>query len=92
GVVMPNAEEGEVSAQEMADLIGTIEGYGITTVFAEPQFNTDVLTAIQAETGVAIGELLTDSFAGRVGSYVDLMRFDRDSIVGALASGSAASR
>ncbi|MGN6031355.1 MAG: metal ABC transporter substrate-binding protein, partial [Thermomicrobiales bacterium] len=25
GVVMPNAEEGEVSAQEMADLIGTIE-------------------------------------------------------------------
>ncbi|HWK80852.1 MAG TPA: metal ABC transporter substrate-binding protein [Thermomicrobiales bacterium] len=84
GVVMPNTEEGEVSAQEMADLIGAIEEHGITTVFAEPQFNTDVLSAIQDEAGVEIGELLTDSFAGRVGSYLDLMRFDRDSIVAAL--------
>ncbi|MGC4108386.1 MAG: metal ABC transporter substrate-binding protein [Thermomicrobiales bacterium] len=84
GIVMPNAEEGEVSAQEMAELIGTIEEYTITTVFAEPQFNTDVLSVIQDEAGVQIGELLTDSFAGRVDSYLALMRFNRDSIVGAL--------
>ncbi|MGC4192753.1 MAG: metal ABC transporter substrate-binding protein [Thermomicrobiales bacterium] len=84
GVVMPNAEEGEVSAREMADLIETIEKYDITIVFAEPQFNTDVLSTIQAEQGVAIGELLTDSFAGRVDSYLELMRFDRESIVNAL--------
>ncbi|MCC6705105.1 MAG: hypothetical protein IT334_09515 [Thermomicrobiales bacterium] len=53
----------------------------VAVVFAEPQFTVDLLEVVVAETGIAIGELLTDSFAGRVDSYLQLMRFNRDSLV-----------
>lgn len=91
GIVMQGAEAGEVSARSLVDLMNTIETYDITTIFAEPQFNTDVLSVIQDEMDIRIGELLTDSFAGRVSSYLDLMRFNRESIVKALAGTSTGS-
>jgi ABC-type Zn2+ transport system substrate-binding protein/surface adhesin len=54
-------------------------------VFAEPQFNTDILDIFVQESDVVIAELLTDAFADRVDTYVELMRFNRDSLVAHLA-------
>lgn len=85
GVVLKNPAS-EVSAQEMVELIEIIDERDIPVIFAEPQFNTDVLEVIVAETGITIGELLTDAFADRVTTFVELMRFNRDSLVSNLAS------
>lgn len=80
GVVLKNPES-EVSARELAELQSIIEDNDVPVIFAEPQFNTEVLDVLVSETGIEVGELLTDAFAGRVTSYVDLMRFNRDSLV-----------
>lgn len=84
GVVLKNPD-GEVSARELAELQDVIEEHDVPVVFAEPQFNTDVLDVLVADTGIAVGELLTDAFADRVTTYVDLMRYNRDSLVSHLA-------
>lgn len=85
GVVLKNPAS-EVSPQEMVELIEIIDERDIQVIFAEPQFNTDVLDVIVAETGITIGELLTDAFADRVITYVELMRFNRDSLVSNLGN------
>lgn len=80
GVVLNNAEA-ELSAQEVIDLQRVIDESGVRVIFAEPQFNPEVLSLFVAENDVVIGELLTDAFVGRVTTYLDLMRFNRDSLV-----------
>lgn len=80
GVVLQNPQA-EISAQEVVELQGIIEEYAVPVIFAEPQFNTEVLEVFVAENGVEIGTLLTDAFAGEVDSYVELMQYNRDSLV-----------
>ncbi len=85
GIVLPNPNT-EVSAGELAELQETIEETGINVVFAEPQFNTDVLSVLVEENGVVIAELMTDTFTDDVTTYLDLMRFNRDSLVAHLGA------
>jgi zinc/manganese transport system substrate-binding protein/manganese/iron transport system substrate-binding protein len=85
GVVIHNPEV-EVSAQEVVALQGIIDEHDVHVIFAEPQFNTDVLDIFVDANDVEIGELLSDSFGDRVDSYVDLMRYNRDSLVHHLAN------
>jgi len=80
GVVLQNPEAG-ISAQEVVELQGIIADYNVPVIFAEPQFNTEILDIFVQESGVEIGELLTDAFADRVDTYVALMRYNRDSLV-----------
>lgn len=79
GIVLPNPE-GEPSAGEIARLIATIEAEGIDVIFAEPQFDTDPLDAVVAETGIEIGLLMTDTFTEDVDSYMGLLRFNLESL------------
>jgi zinc/manganese transport system substrate-binding protein/manganese/iron transport system substrate-binding protein len=85
GIVLPNPE-GEPSAGQIAELIGTIEAEGIDVIFAEPQFDTDPLDVVVAETGIQIGLLMTDTFSEDVDSYLDLLRFNLHSLQAHLAS------
>ncbi len=80
GVVIHNPEV-EISAQEVVELQGIIAEHDIPAIFAEPQFNTEILETIIDGEDVAIGTLLTDTFTEDITTYVDLMRFNRDSIV-----------
>ncbi len=80
GVVLQNPDA-EISAQEVVDLLDIIAEYDVPVIFAEPQFDTEILDIFVQESGVEIGELLTDAFAGRVTSYVGLMRYNRDSLL-----------
>jgi ABC-type Zn uptake system ZnuABC Zn-binding protein ZnuA len=75
GVVLRNPE-GEPSAREIVQLKQIIEERNITVLFTEPQFPTDIVVALANETGTAVAELLTDTFAGLVGSYIELMEFN----------------
>jgi ABC-type Zn uptake system ZnuABC Zn-binding protein ZnuA len=76
----------EPSAQEIAEVHQTIETAGVNVVFKEPQFSALVLDRIAEDRGIVVAELLTDSFAGRVETYVDLMRFNLASLVTHLGS------
>lgn len=80
GVVLQNPEA-EISAREVVELQDVISEHDVPVIFAEPQFNQEILDVFVRESGVEIGELLSDAFAGRVGTYVELMRFNRDSLV-----------
>ena len=80
GVVLENPD-GEASAQDITNLLGVIEEHGIDVVFAEPQFDTSVLSLLEQDGDVRIATLLTDSFAKGVDTYIGLMEFNRDQIV-----------
>ncbi|HWV22771.1 MAG TPA: metal ABC transporter substrate-binding protein [Thermomicrobiales bacterium] len=84
GVVVRNPES-DISAQEVVELQEAIEEHSVPVIFAEPQFNTDILDVIVEGDDVQIGVLLTDAFAGEVDSYVEMMRFNRDSLMQYLA-------
>lgn len=84
GVVIQNPEA-DISAQEVVELQRVIEEHNVPVIFAEPQFNTDILDIIVEDDNVHVGTLLTDSFSGEVDSYIDLMRFNRDSLMAYLA-------
>lgn len=84
GVVIQNPEN-DISAQEIVELQHAVEEHDVPVIFAEPQFNTEILDVIIESDDVAVGTLLTDAFAGEVESYVDLMRFNRDSLIEYLA-------
>lgn len=79
GIVLPNPEA-EPSARGMAEIIETIEAENIDVIFAEPQFDAGLLESLAAETGVEIGLLMTDTFSGEVDSYLELMRFNLESL------------
>lgn len=86
GVVIDDPGE-DPSANEIAELIETIEREQVPAVFKEPQFSAAILDAVAAETGVTIAELITDAFADRVASYEELLRFNLESITTNLAPG-----
>lgn len=84
GIVLENPNA-EVSAQEMVHLLEVVENHGVNVVFSEPQFNVSVLELLEQEGDIEIVTLLTDSFTDDVETYIDLMRFNRDQLVEALA-------
>ena len=84
GVVLPNLD-GEPAAQDIVDLLSIIDQSGVGVVFAEPQFGDDVLSLFEAESQLVVGMLMSDSFTNDVSTYVELMRFNRDSLVAHLS-------
>lgn len=84
GIVLENPDA-EVSAQEMVHLLETMEEHDTRVIFAEPQFSTSVLDVLMDEADIEIVTLLTDSFTEDAATYIDLMRFNRDQLVSALA-------
>ena len=86
GAVIPSTTtEVEPTAQELSELIETIEHTGATAVFAENTQSNRLAQRVAEETGVKlIGELYTGSLGqpgGEAGTYPDLMRFNTTVIV-----------
>jgi ABC-type Zn2+ transport system substrate-binding protein/surface adhesin len=50
-------------------------------VFAEPEFNPQLLDTVAKEANVQVKQLLSDAYSGNVHSYVDLIRFDAQQLV-----------
>lgn len=80
GVVLKSPSD-EPSARDLAELIAAIEAEDVPVIFTEPQFDRAVVDTIAEEAGVHVGEILTDTFALGVETYLGLMRFNRDSLV-----------
>jgi manganese/iron transport system substrate-binding protein len=71
----------EPSARELADLVDQIRAQDVPTVFAEPQFNPQLLETVAEDAGVTVKTLLSGAFTADVHSYVELMRFDAQQLV-----------
>jgi manganese/iron transport system substrate-binding protein len=71
----------EPSARELADLVDQIRAQDMPTVFAEPQFNPQLLQTVAKDAGVTVKTLLSGAFTADVHSYVELMRFDAQQLV-----------
>lgn len=88
GAVMPVTTEAEPTAQELAELIETIEHENAPAVFAEKSHSARMAQRIAEETGAKlIGGLYTGSLGepgSEAGTYLDLMRYDVEIIVEAL--------
>ena len=67
GVVIPGGSTlGDPSSQELAELVSTIEAYGVTAIFTDSAASSVLAEAVAGEVGhtVEIVELYTDSLGG----------------------------
>jgi manganese/iron transport system substrate-binding protein len=74
------------SAGQVAELVARIRQGGVKAIFAEAQFNPDIVDTIAAETGAAVvSDLYTDSVGDPPqDTYEGLMRWNVDRVVDAL--------
>ena len=88
GAVFPVTTESEPTAQDLANLIETIEREGAPAVFTEKSHSERLARRIAGGTGAKhVGGLYTGSLGapgGEAGTYLDLMRYNVETIVGAL--------
>ena len=88
GAIMPVTTEVEPTAQDLAELVETIEHSGAHAVFAEKSQTDRLAQQIANETGAQlIGGLYTGSLGaegGEAGNYIDFMRYNVSTIVEAL--------
>lgn len=80
GIVLENPDA-EISAQELVHLLDVVDQSGVNVVFSEPQLKVTELDLLAEQGDVEIAVLLTDSFAGEVKSYIEMMQFNRDQLV-----------
>ena len=88
GAILPITTEIDPSAQDLAALVETIEHEGARVVFAENIQADRLAKRIAEETGARlVGGLYTGSLGepgGEAGTYIDLMRYNVQTIVEAL--------
>jgi zinc/manganese transport system substrate-binding protein/manganese/iron transport system substrate-binding protein len=80
GVVLKSPGR-EPSAQEIAALVTEMKQHQIPSVYAEPQFNARILELAARDAGVQVRRLYSDAFDSQVTSYLELMRFNVNSLV-----------
>ncbi len=80
GVVMPDAGM-DPSARAFAELEQVIVDNEVDVIFVEPQFSAGSIDGLVEQYDLATAMLLTDTFDADVDTYLELMRFNRDSLV-----------
>lgn len=81
GYVINDGMESQGSAADLAALSDAIMASGVPALFREPQFNAKALELLAEEYGIHVGVLLTDTFTEDVTTYLELMRFNMNSLV-----------
>ena len=88
GAIFPVSTDAEPTAQELGEIIETIEREGVPAVFTERSHSERLARRVTEETGATlIGGLYTGSLGDRggdAGTYIDLMRHNTTTIVEAL--------
>ena len=85
--VLPASPSQQASAAAVAEIIEIVDEHGVGAVYREPQFAADALEAIAEEAGVDVLVLYSGAFTEEVNTYVDLMRFNAQSLVEGLGGG-----
>ena len=89
GTVIPSVGTGETpTAKQLSDLTAAIRASGAKAIFVETGENPKLAEQIAAETGITVVDDLLDHSltdpGGVAPTYIDMMRFDTQQIVGAL--------
>ena len=71
---------GEASPGAITSMLEQIREEGIPAVFAEPQFGSQVIGQAAQDAGVSVGTIYSDILDDRVGAYIDMMRFNANSL------------
>lgn len=85
GYVLNDGMGSQGSAADLAAFSDVIATSGVPALFREPQFNAKALELLADESGIRVGVLLTDTFTEDVATYLDLIRFNMNSLVQNLA-------
>lgn len=85
GFVTPNPST-EPSVKDRIRLSDTIRNLRVPAVFVEPQLaeRSPTLREVAAEAGIRVCPIYSDAFDDRVHTYIDLMRFNAQSLKGCL--------
>lgn len=81
GSVLSASGEGETSAANLVELHRLIDEWDVPAVFREPQLSSTILDSLARDKGIEVGVLMTDAFTPEVQTYLDLVRFNVDSLV-----------
>lgn len=86
GFATPNPAV-EASLADRRKLTETVRNLGVPAVFLEPNLaaRSSTLTEVAKENGIEICPIYGDTFDGEVDSYVEMMRFNADSLRECLA-------
>jgi ABC-type Zn uptake system ZnuABC Zn-binding protein ZnuA len=87
GAVYPVSPSSEPSAWDIAALEDTIRQYGVPAIFTESTVSPKLADQVAQDMGVKVVSLYTGSLGGPgsgAESYIDMMRYDVQAIVGAL--------
>ena len=74
------SDASQVSPSPVVEILEKVREQGLTAVFAEPQFNSDLLKKAAEEAGVEIGPIYSDVQDGEVANYIDMMLFNAKSL------------
>jgi ABC-type Zn uptake system ZnuABC Zn-binding protein ZnuA len=89
GTILPSASsDAQPSAQQIAQLITTIQQTGVKAIFLETGTNTDLAQHIAQDTGIqVINDLYEHSLSNKSGpaaTYIEMMKYNTSTIVNAL--------
>lgn len=73
-------EGGAVNPQSVVDIANVVKDQSVQAMFAEPQFQEDVVNQLATDTQVSVAPIYSDSTDHRVSTYIDLMQFNANSI------------
>jgi ABC-type Zn uptake system ZnuABC Zn-binding protein ZnuA len=74
------SDASQVSPGPVVEILEKVREQGLTAVFAEPQFNSDLLEKAAEEAEVEIGPIYSDVQDGEVANYIDMMLFNAKSL------------
>lgn len=82
GFITPNSAA-EPSLADRRKLTETIRTLGVPAVFLEPNLvaRSSTLTEVAAEQGIAVCAIYGDTFDDQVTTYIEMMRFNADSLL-----------
>ena len=73
-------DAGDVTPEAVVRVMERISEEEIPVVFAEPQFNSDVLRRVASDSRVGIGLIYSDVLDDRVSTYIEMMKFNASSL------------
>ena len=82
--IVPTGSGQSASAGAIAEVVSVVRELAVSAVYYEPQFRSQVVELVAAETGAALLPLYSIPIPGEVESYAELMRANARSLVDGL--------
>ena len=71
----------DITPRDVIQVMERVEQQAVPAVFAEPQFSPGVMSQLSRDSGVGIATIYSDILDANVPTYIDMMRFNVNSLV-----------